>query len=703
MKYLIDTLGNKLTNSAEAVLKKRYYLKDKDGKIIENWEGLCNRVSTFVSSEEKDKKYWKDKFFDILYNRRFLPNSPTLMNAGRKEAQLSACFVVPIEDDIISIMDAVKNTALIHKSGGGTGFAFSFLRPKNSIVASTNGVASGPVSFMKMINDVTQQIKQGGTRRGANMGILSVDHPDIEEFINCKQDTSQFTNFNISVAITDKFMRACYNDDDFALIDPHTKKEIKRISAKDLFEKIVRNAWNTGEPGLFFIDKANASNVYGTYYATNPCGEQMLLPYEACNLGSINSVHYVTGGGYDFGKLEEDVQVSVRFLDNIVSLSKYPIDDIKVMHDKSRKIGLGIMGFADSLVMMNIPYGSKDSIDFAEKLYGFIDSKSKEASTLLGEEKGIPEVCKHLNINRRNLYTTTIAPTGTISIIAGCSSGIEPIFSVGYERNIMDNTKLIEINKVFSSMVDVDDKLAEKLCSVPLSEIDGLPKKIYKLFVTSHDVSVENHIKMQDAFQKYCDNGVSKTINLPNSATEKDVLSAFLLAYKLSCKGITIYRDGCRSNQPMSQKKEEVHRKVFNRTTTMSGVTEKIHTSLGTLYLTMNRNAAGDIGEILMQIGHSGSDIQAFCEGVGRLLSIALQHGVPAHKIGNTLKNIKGDNLIIHEGKKYTSILDIIGRKLIASKKEETEIMMETCPQCESKLYKAEGCSVCLSCGFSKC
>lgn len=696
-----------LSDNAIKTLSKRYFLKDKNGNCIEDWELLCLRVSSFISQDEKeeDKKKWCDIYFDMMYNLRFIPNTPTIVNAGKKDGQLAACFVLPIEDDIKSIMKTLTDTVIIHKSGGGTGFNFSKLRPKNSRVNTTSGVASGPVSFMKMYNAATEEIKQGGARRGANMAILRIDHPDILEFINCKSDQGKFNNFNISVAITDKFMESLKNKSSYKLISPIDGSVVGELKAEDVFNKIVENAHNNGEPGLFFIDTANHSNCYGEINATNPCGEQPLRDYEACTLGSMNISAYVNNGTFNETLFRDDVSKATRFLDSVISLNCYPIEEIKKSHLETRKIGLGIMGLADFFIKMNVVYGSNESYSLAENIYKILNDVSKKTSAVLGREKGICDACKSLGIERRNLYTTTIAPTGSISIIAGCSGGIEPLFMIGFVRNILDNDKLKEFHMIFREMMG--DKLTPEIENkiIGISSIQNvleIPNKIKRLFVTASDVTIEQHIKMQSIFQKYSDSGVSKTINMSKVATKDDVRNAFLSAYKLKCKGITVYRDGSRDNQPMAGKESEyAERKKFNRTKIMSGTTEKIDTTLGDLLLTINNHAYGEPGEVIINIGKSGLDIHGFSEAIGRLISVMLQHGVPAHKIGRQLKGIQGEDAIFYDGKKYTSILDLIGCRLSSVIKKEKSFA--PCPVCGEKMYKAEGCSTCLSCGYSRC
>ncbi|UCC78895.1 MAG: adenosylcobalamin-dependent ribonucleoside-diphosphate reductase, partial [Candidatus Zixiibacteriota bacterium] len=568
-----------LTPNSLAVLKRRYLKKNDMGEIIETPEELFMRVASniaeadanFGALEDEISKTTRD-FYRMMAKLEFMPNSPTLMNAGRKLGQLSACFVLPIEDNMESIFETVKNTALIHKSGGGTGFSFSRLRPKNSVVASTSGVASGPISFMKVINAATEAVKQGGTRRGANMGILRVDHPDIKDFIKCKDDLVELTNFNISVGITDSFMKAVKNRTSYPLIDPRTGKQYdldgvpQSLDANEVYQSIVNHAHKTGEPGVIFLDKINAREntlEIGEVEATNPCGEQPLLPYESCNLGSINLSKVIRSvvdpsdtskmfrNEIDWEKLKDIVWKSVHFLDNVIEKNRYPLPEIKEATQSNRRIGLGVMGWADLLIMLDIPYDSEDALLMAERIMSFIQREAEKASEDLAAKRGnfknweksvFCDKETKTGKPRRNSTVTTIAPTGTISIIAGCSSGIEPIFAVSYVRTVMDNTRMIEVNPLFESRAKeigfYSEALMEKIAEKnSIADFDEVPDKVKKIFVTSHDISPRWHVRMQAAFQKHTENAVSKTINLPKQATADDVKSAYDLAFELGCKG----------------------------------------------------------------------------------------------------------------------------------------------------------------------
>jgi ribonucleoside-diphosphate reductase alpha chain len=564
-----------LTENALRVLQARYLLKDEAGKVVETPDEMFRRVAKTVASAESlhngNPAEWEEKFYALLTDLKFLPNSPTLMNAGKDIGQLAACFVLPVGDSMNSIFDTLKNAALILQSGGGTGFSFSKLRPKSDVVRSTGGIASGPVSFMKIYNTATQVIKQGGARRGANMGMLRVDHPDILEFIKIKRSAGELTNFNISVAVTDAFMDALKNDAEYNLINPRSGIVAGKLKAKTVFDEMVRSAWETGDPGLVFIDRINRSNPtprLGTMESTNPCGEQPLLPYEACVLGSIKLSKYVkmsTPGGQpskirnirehvDFDSLSRDVKTAVRFLDNAIDVNKYPIPEIEKMHKGNRKIGLGVMGWADMLILLGIPYNHDRAFVFGNEVMKFVRDTARAASVELAgtrgtfpnfsgsiyDSPGMPRV--------RNATTTTIAPTGTLSIIADCSSGIEPLFALAYKRLILD-TELSEINKYFFEVAEkrgfYSEELRRKVVEKGnLKGIKEVPAEIRKLFKTAHEIPPEDHIEMQACFQEYTDNAVSKTINMPYRSKEKDVAKAFLLAYEKGCKGVTIFRYG---------------------------------------------------------------------------------------------------------------------------------------------------------------
>ncbi|MBI5213135.1 MAG: adenosylcobalamin-dependent ribonucleoside-diphosphate reductase [Nitrospirae bacterium] len=552
-----------LTENALKILNARYLLKDEKGGVIETPEQMFRRVARNVAEAEKfyndDPRYWEDRFYDIMTSMKFLPNSPTLMNAGKSMGQLAACFVLPVEDSMKSIFDTLKHAALILQSGGGTGFSFSRLRPRADIVRSTGGIASGPVSFMKIYNTATEVIKQGGARRGANMGILRIDHPDILEFIRVKRREGELTNFNISVAVTDAFMEALKAGGEYNLINPRSGEAAGRFNAKIVFDEIVKSAWETGDPGLIFIDRINRANPtphIGKFESTNPCGEQPLLPYEACVLGSLNLSKYVKDKVIDYDALADDIKIAVRFLDDAIDVNIYPLPEIERMHKGNRKIGLGVMGWADMLILLGIPYNNKKAFDLARKIMKFITDKARDASVELAKKRGVFQNFKGSVYDApgmpevRNATTTTIAPTGTLATIAGCSSGIEPLFAIAYKRLVLD-TELYEINGYFVEMAQKRGFYSETLMNKiyetgGLKGIKEIPVDVRRLFKTALEIPPEDHIEMQAAFQEYTDNAVSKTINLHHRAKQEDIAKAYLLAYDKGVKGITVFRYGAK-------------------------------------------------------------------------------------------------------------------------------------------------------------
>lgn len=552
-----------LTANALTALRARYLLKDESGQVVETPEEMFRRVAATVAGAERlygeDPALWAERFYEMMSSLRFLPNSPTLMNAGKEIGQLAACFVLPVDDSMTGIFDTLKNAALILQSGGGTGFSFSRLRPKSDIVRSTGGVASGPVSFMKIYNTATEVIKQGGARRGANMGILRVDHPDILDFVRVKRQAGELSNFNISVAVTDAFIGAVKSGGEYELVNPRSGKPSGKLSAKKVFDEIVASAWETGDPGVVFIDRINETNPtphLGQIESTNPCGEQPLLPYEACTLGSLNLSKYVAGGRVDYKSLESDIETAVRFLDDSIDVNKYPLPDIEAMHRGNRKIGLGVMGWADMLIMLEIPYNSKKAYKLASEIMKFIKTVSWRASSKTAVQRGTFPNFKGSIYDApgmpalRNATLTTIAPTGTLSLIADCSSGIEPLFALAYKRLIL-GTELMEVNKQF---FDVAKKRGfyspelenEVIGKGMLKGIKAVPAGVKRLFKTSHEIPPEDHIEMQAVFQEYTDNAVSKTVNMPTRAKPDDVARAYMLAYEKGCKGITIFRYGTK-------------------------------------------------------------------------------------------------------------------------------------------------------------
>jgi len=745
-----------LTKTAEVVLKKRYLLKDDKGNVIETPEQMLWRVANAIAkAEEKygnDVKKIAKQFFDMMDKQLFMPNSPTLMNAGTELNQLSACFVIPVEDSIDGIFKALWDMAKVQKSGGGTGFAFSKLRPKGDIVKSTMGVASGPVSFMKIFDAATEQIKQGGKRRGANMGVLNVHHPDIEEFITAKWEEGVLRNFNISVAVTDAFMEALKNNSEYEQINPRTGEVVRKVPARKIFNLMVEGAWRNGEPGIVFIDTINRSNPtphVGMIDATNPCGEQPLLPYESCNLGSINVSKFFKNGEIDWEWLKEIVWLAVRFLDDVIDVNSYPLPEIEKMTLANRKIGLGIMGFADLLFKMKIPYDSEEGIEIAEKLMSFIQEESHKASQALAEERGVfpnwkGSVWEKKGIKMRNATTTTIAPTGTISIIAGCSSGIEPIYALAFKRtNILDGEEFFEINPIFEETLRqlnlYDEELIARVAEEgSIQDIPEIPDEIKRIFKCALDIAPEWHVRMQAAFQKYTDNAVSKTINMPNKATRKDVEKAFLLAYELGCKGITVYRDGSREEQVLKTKKTE--KKEFRpikptgyieprpRPKITTGRTIETRTGCGALYVTINEDEYG-IAEVFVQLGKSGGCAASQTEAIGRLLSVALRSWVNPEALIRQLKGIRCPSIGFDNGEIITSCADGVAKVLekylkgeykrikVAvegikpltefvegeSEAHKTKLIGGVCPECGNVLEYGEGCMTCKMCGFTRC
>ncbi len=748
-----------LSKNAVTVLERRYLKKGADGAPCERPEDLFKRVAKSIAEADRefdvdaDVKATQDVFYDMISNLKFMPNSPTLMNAGRELGQLSACFVLPVADSMEDIFDAVKNAALIHKSGGGTGFSFSRLRASGAAVNSTGGVASGPVSFMKVFNAATEAVKQGGTRRGANMGILRVDHPDILHFIRCKQDTAEITNFNISVGITEEFMKAVAESRDYALIDPHTNKEVKRLPAAEVFDLIVTMAWTNGEPGIVFLDRINRDNPVpklGEVESTNPCGEQPLLPFESCNLGSVNLNAFIhkTDGGFTFD--EEDYKKTIReavhFLDNVITVNNYPLSEIRKMTLSTRKIGLGLMGFADVLYKLGIPYNSKEAIDTAERLMGLLHETAQQMSAELAKKRGTfpaydGSVFQHQGKVQRNATVTTIAPTGTISIICGASSGIEPVFALSYIRNVMDDDELAEGHPYFEEVLKQRGLYSKELMAKIANEgtvahIGEIPQDLKDIFVTAHDISPEYHVRMQAAFQKYTDNAVSKTVNFPREATKEDVRKVYELAYELGLKGVTIYRDGSRDAQVLNIGK--VNKTVENecgkplerktaceggivprqRPEVTQGITQKVKIGCGNLYITVNYDENG-ICEVFTNLGRAGG-CPSQSEATSRLISQALRSGIDVKAVVEQLRGIRCHSTLRKGGDvKVLSCPDAIGRVLETVAKMQGEQIAplliqddshpgvktdeSACPECGKTLEYEGGCNICRSCGYSKC
>lgn len=770
-----------LSANALKVLERRYLRKDARGEPCETPEEMFARVANTVAAADRlydmsaDIARRAEEFFALMASTDFLPNSPTLMNAGTELGQLSACFVLPVDDDMWSIFEAIKATALIHKSGGGTGFSFSRLRPAGDIVGSTGGVASGPVSFMRVFDTATDVIKQGGRRRGANMGILRVDHPDIMSFIRCKSTEGVLANFNISVAVTDAFMRALEAGEDYPLVNPRNGEVVGHLNAREVFTAIVEAAWANGEPGIIFIDRMNQYNPtphLGAIESTNPCGEQPLLPNESCNLGSINLVRMVTPDRrIDWDHLREVTYQAVHFLDNVITVNRFPLPQIEEATKLTRKIGLGVMGFADMLIKLGIPYDSDEAIAVGAKVMEAITYWSHEKSMELARSRGsfpafkesvlsqgrLPfrgaevqpatmplvlsdapafdwdtlrrEIARH---GLRNATTTTVAPTGSISIIANVSSGIEPLFALAYTRkNVLDADELPEMNALFEEIARKEDFYSPALVRrvAETGSVQGdpdVPREFQRVFVTTRDIAGEWHIRMQAVFQQWVDNAVSKTINFPFETTPQEIEQAYLLAYRLGCKGLTIYREGSREVQVLNvgakvtekapAEKERVERRSPRpRPEITRGITEKIPLGCGrNLYVTINEDDAG-LCEVFIQMGKSGGCTASQSEAIGRLISLALRSGVAVEGVYGQLKGIRCPSPSWHNGSSILSCADAIGKALEryvgshggngpSTMRIHTKLdLSPECPECGNLLELGEGCAVCRNCGYSQC
>jgi ribonucleoside-diphosphate reductase alpha chain len=740
--------GIELSNNALRVLERRYLMKSEAGEVLETPQELFRRVAKHVASaelnyacdSEADVSYWEEAFYQSMANLEFLPNSPTLMNAGRDLGQLSACFVIPVEDSMESIFDAVKHTALIHKSGGGTGFSFSSLRPEKDRVGSTGGVASGPVSFMQVFDTTTDVIKQGGMRRGANMAILRVDHPDILRFITAKEDPEALTNFNLSVAVTDDFMKAVEEGADYDLINPRTGEATDRLNAKGVFEKIVDLAWSTGDPGIVFIDEINRHNPtpkWGRIESTNPCGEQPLLPFESCNLGSINLSKMVAfrhkRAEVDYPKLSQAIRLAVRFLDDVIDVNQFPLPQIGEKTRATRKIGLGVMGFADMLIQLGIPYDSEEALSLAEDIARFISEEADSASAELAEDRGVFPAFEGSiydapgGLRLRNASRTTIAPTGSLSIIANCSSGIEPIFALSYVRRILDKEEFVEVNPYFEAAAKKGGFYSEELMQglaqgERLRDMPNVPQRAREIFVSAYDIKPEWHVAMQAAFQRFTDSAVSKTVNFASSATPEDVAKVYMLAYSEKLKGITIYRDGSRETQVLNVGRREAQRTgrlvPRKRPKVTKGITERVSTGCGYIYVNVNFDEHG-ILEVFSTLGKAGGCAAAQLEAISRLISLALRAGVDLDAVARHLHGIRCPSISWEQGRAVMSCADAIASVLqkyvrdeasSAPQRSKTKEVSEApkswagqCPECGSALIHQEGCNICPNCGFTKC
>ncbi len=750
--HLAAELERRLSPSAKKVLEKRYLRRTPEGVPLEAPADMFARVAENIA--QADLLYHPDaplepvveEFFGVMAGLEFLPNTPTLMNAGRELQQLSACFVLPVEDSMESIFGAIRDAALVHQSGGGTGFSFSRLRPKNDLVRSTMGVASGPVSFMRVFDMATETIKQGGTRRGANMGILRVDHPDILSFIRAKEDEHILNNFNISVGVTEEFMGAVLGGGEYALRNPRDHEEVGRLNAREVFDLIVDLAWKNGEPGIVFLDRLNRDNptpTVGEIESTNPCGEQPLLPYESCNLGSINLALMLKDGAIDWDRLRRVTRTAIHFLDNVIDMNRYPLPEIGAMTKSNRKVGLGVMGWADMLVQLGVGYNSDAAIKLGHDLMGFIHEEAIKMSEQLAADRGVfpnwgESTWAAKGKRVRNATLTTIAPTGTISIIAGVSSGIEPIFALAFVRNVMDNTELPEAHPALEAVLKQRGLYSEDLMK-SFAAVGGLhdmdvPDDLKEIYVTAHDVSPEWHIRMQAAFQDHVDNAVSKTVNFANSAKPEDVEHVYLLAYELGVKGVTIYRDGSRQEQVLNI--GEVNRKADNgqvqmqlgaegqplmpvrasRSPVLRGETREKVTGCGSLYVTVNEDDYGP-REVFANMGKAGGCASASTEAIGRLISLAFRYGVPPDKIVKQLKGIRCHVPLGFGPNQILSCPDAIGKALadkyhlsngngthpVGQLEMPIAFAQGACPECGGAIEHEGGCMVCRSCGYSKC
>ena len=722
----LEGTGHVLTETAQTVLKRRYYLKDPDGNPVEDWERLCQRVGDAVAAGKKKPKNYdelRQRFFEMMYQTDFLPNSPCLMNAGTDLGQLSACFVLPVDDSMDGIFSAIRNGALVHKTGGGTGYAFSRLRAKNASVQSTQGVASGPLSFAAVFDAATETIKQGGKRRGANMGVLRIDHPDILEFIGAKQDQDKFNNFNFSVAITDVFMEALEVDGTYELLEPSTGDVLTELKAREVFEQIVDLAWLNGEPGVLFVDSANKDNPtphLGSFEATNPCGEQWLLPYESCNLGSINLARFVKDGAVDYERLEQAVRTATIFLDNVIDCNRFPIPEIEEMTLKTRKIGMGIMGLHDMLIQLAISYASDEGRRLASEVMTFVRQRAEDESIRLAAEKGAfpaydPDSCGYEP--RRNAALTSIQPTGTVSMIADCASGCEPYFSIVMIKHVMDGDRLVLVNKYFEQVARAegfysDELMAKVADSGTVIGHGEIPVEWQEVFRTAQDISPEDHIKMQGILQQSgVDSSISKTINLPSTATREDVKRAYILGYNLGCKGLTVYRDGSRDAQVLNTKERSEQSQKNGQTAVVSSNGKRTLPDALNAKRYRVKDQEGKSVYIIVCFDENEQPMEVFAKfpfdnrvdlkdkstmwtTTCRLVSLALRFDVPAGEIIKQLDRSSGHMLDL------PAQLSKLFKSFMAGTQHG---FSDICPECAGNLVFEEGCETCKSCGYSKC
>jgi ribonucleoside-diphosphate reductase alpha chain len=746
------------SEAALRVLRERYLTREQ-GEVIETPEEMCWRVARAIAEAEgrfgrtaAAQREIATAFYEMMVDGYFLPNSPTLMNAGKgNHLQYSACYVLPVGDSMEEIFESIKAAAIIQQSGGGTGFAFSRLRPKNDIVRSTGGRASGPVSFLRVFNAATEAVRQGGMRRGANMGVLRVDHPDILEFIECKLEGG-VSNFNISVGATEAFMDALIAGGDYDLVNPRDGQVAGRLAARDVFQRIVRAAWRTGDPGLVFLDRINASPANPTpeltnIEATNPCGEQSLPPWDACNLGSINVARFVREAPagsrpeIDWDELERVVRLAVRFLDDVIEVNPYPLPQIAATVKANRRIGLGIMGWADLLFLLSIPYDSEEALALAERLMGFIQEKGHDQSARLAEERGpfpnFPRSIYRAGRPLRNSNVTTIAPTGTISMIAGCSSGIEPLFALAFEHRVPgpEGERVLSfVSETFERLARArgfhsDALMAEVVRRGSVQDVPGIDESVRAVFKTAHDIDYRWHVRHQAAFQKQTDNGVSKTINLPHDATEDDVAQAYLLAWQEGCLGITVFRDGSKGSQVLHVGVGQSEagaagppdRVIKPRPHSLPGATYRMETPIGTAFITVNDTPGGDPFEVFVQVGKAGTDTMAVAEALGRLVSLILRLPSPlsprrrVDEVVSQLSRIGGGQPTGFGASKILSLPDALARTLSEHVGERAtsgpsvsssprRLIGDLCRECgQATFIYEEGCKKCVSCGFNEC
>ncbi len=720
-----DLTKQVLTNTAETVLARRYYLKDSAGVPLETWETLCRRVANAVAEVDRESEQFeklKDDFFVMIYSMDFLPNSPCLMNAGTDLGQLSACFVLPVEDSMDGIFSAIRNGALVHKTGGGTGYSFSRLRSKNASVRSTQGVASGPLSFAAVFDAATETIKQGGKRRGANMGVLRIDHPDILDFIAAKEDQGKFNNFNFSVAITDDFMEAVESDGEYTLIEPSSGTIVKELKAREVFERIIDLAWHNGEPGVLFIDAANRGNMtpqLGEFEATNPCGEQWLLPYESCNLGSVNLANFIKDDDVDYDRLKSIVHIATTFLDNVIDCNRFPIKEIEEMTLKTRKIGLGIMGMHDMLIQLGVAYGSEEGRELCAKVMRFIRQCSEDRSRQLAELKGpFPAYDPAINEYppRRNAALTSIQPTGTVSMIADCASGCEPYYSIVMVKNVMDGDRLILVNKYFEAVASKEGFYSEELMtkvadSGTVVGHEEIPEMWQKVFCTAQDIQPEDHIRMQGILQQNgVDSSISKTINLPNKATREEVKLAYIMGYRSGCKGLTVYRDGSRDSQVLNTKDSGPGEDRTMMVSTEGQCKRILPDTLDakryrlkdqdqkSVYIIVCFDENEQPMEVFAKFPFDNrldlKDKSTMWTTTCRLVSLALRFRVPMDEIIKQLDRSSG----------HMQDLPAQLSKLFKSFMAGTQHgFASACPECSGPLIFEEGCETCHDCGYSKC